>query len=107
MFDRVKELFPCENWIFTLYQIEEEKRDYDKIASFCKEKEIEVVTISAETFRADALHLLHENGLRVYYHTVNRILTMLDFKGYGADGFYSDYVPQSDLEEALQATQYQ
>lgn len=101
MFDRVMELFPCNNWIYTLYQISEAKRDYNEIGSFCVEKGIEVVTINSDSFNTAALQLLHEKGLSVYYHTINRISTMLDFSAYGADGFYSDYVTPNDLKAAM------
>ncbi len=101
MFDRVKELFPCDNWIFTLYQIAEAKRNYSEIASFCIENGIDVVTISSDSFSVSALQTLHEKGLKVYYHTVNRISTMLEFSSYGADGFYSDYVTQDDYAAAM------
>ena len=101
MFDRVKKLFPCKNWIFTLYQIAESKRDYDKIGDFCIEKGIDVVTVNSDSFNMSALTTLHEKGLKVYYHTVNRLLTMVEFAAYGADGFYSDYVTQDDFDAVI------
>lgn len=96
MYDAVSGVFPAGGYIYTLYQIE--SPDYEAIGRFCAEHGVAVVTMSYERMSAETCELLHKYGLKVYLHTVNRISQMLNWRMYGADGFYSDIVTQTDWE---------
>lgn len=101
MMDWVKEEAPVTNWIFTLYQIA--KPDYTAIGAFCRENNIPVVTIESERLNGKVAKTLHSYGLKVYVHTVNRLLAMKELS-WAADGFYSDCVTPSQLEGVLRGT---
>ena len=101
MYTWVKEETPVTNFIFTLYQIE--NPDYYQIGAFCQEQGIQVVTMAAERLTKERSDILHSYGCKVYLHTVNRLRQMLE-SSWGADGFYSDCVTPSQLEEVLAGT---
>lgn len=97
MYETVKNVYPFENFIFTLYQTADP--DYEDIAAFCAENGIGVLTIASERFSPTVAQIFHKRGVKVYVHTINRADTMAIMTGYGADGFYSDYITPGDYEE--------
>ncbi|MHB1151122.1 MAG: phosphatidylinositol-specific phospholipase C/glycerophosphodiester phosphodiesterase family protein [Eubacteriales bacterium] len=99
MLDSVKSVYPFGNYIFTVYQIAEP--DYEEIGRFCAENQIEVMTIASARFSPAVAETLHSRGVKVYVHTVNRADSMAMMAGYGADGFYSDYITPADYEEII------
>lgn len=101
MYDWVSQEAPITNWIFTLYQLE--SPDYEEIGTFCQERDIPVVTVSAERLNGDASRTLRDHGCRVYVHTVNQLRAMLALS-WGADGFYSDYVTPAEWKAVLTGT---
>ncbi len=98
MYDTVEEVHHFGNYIYTLYQTPQP--DYPAIGSFCAEHGIAVVTMSYERMSAQTCDTLHSYGLKVYLHTVNRIAQMKYWNLLGADGFYCDYVTQTEWEIA-------
>lgn len=98
MYDTVREVYPFGNFIYTLYQTA--RPDYAEIGSFCASHGIAVVTMSYERMSPEVCDILHMYGLKVYLHTVNRIGQMLNWNMMGADGFYCDYVTQTDWTRA-------
>ncbi len=97
MLGYVKSVHPFGNFIFTLYQLADP--DYEQIALFCAENGIEVMTVSSERFSPSLAETFHSRGVKVYVHTVNRADSLALMAGYGADGFYSDYITPSDYRE--------
>nr|WP_279282650.1 glycerophosphodiester phosphodiesterase family protein [Clostridium sp. MD294] len=96
MLDTVKQIYPFTNWIYTLYQTP--NPNYDDIATFCANNGIDVVTINYEIVKKENIQKLTAKGIRVYAHTVNR---MLDFKMMleaGCYGIYTDYIKPYDLD---------
>lgn len=96
MLDTVKQIYPFTNWIYTLYQTP--NPNYDEIAAFCANNGIDVVTINYEAVKKENVQKLTAKGIRVYAHTVNR---MLDFKMMleaGCYGIYTDYIKPYDLD---------
>lgn len=99
MYEWVISQVPVKNWIFTLYQIK--NPDFHKLGAFCQERNISVVTMPRERVDASGKLILNSYGCKVYLHTVNRIRAMQELYGWGADGYYSDYVTPVQFENAL------
>ena len=91
-----QQIYPFTNWIYTLYQTP--NPNYDEIAAFCANNGIDVVTVNYEAVKKENIQKLTAKGIRVYAHTVNR---MLDFKMMleaGCYGIYTDYIKPYDLD---------
>lgn len=98
MYDWVSEETPATNWIYTLYQIADP--DCNHIGEFCKDRNIPVVTIAEDRVWGEYSDVFHSYGLKVYAHTINRLITMSVFTP-RIDGFYSDIVTPAELEGVL------
>ncbi len=96
MLEWVKEIYPFQNWIFTLYLISDP--DYADIASFCAENGIDTVTLHYERATKENVSKLKEKGLKVYAHTVNRYRMFEDLLSIGVDGIYTDRMKPYELE---------
>lgn len=92
----VKEIYPFENWIFTLYLYT--YPDYAKIASFCAANGIDTVTLHVDRATKANVSKLKAKGLKVYAHTTNRYLTMQSLLAVGVDGIYTDRIKPYELE---------
>lgn len=92
----IKEIYPFQEWIFTLYQIT--KPDYADIASFCKANGIETVTLHWSRGKEANMAPLKAAGLQVYAHTVNRYLVFEDLMQVGVNGIYTDRIKPYELE---------
>ncbi len=98
MLEYVESVHQFKNYILTLYQMED--MSYGKVGRFCKAKGIDVVTMPQESCSLKTSEKLHEYGLKVYTHTVNRIKTVDSLNAYhGIDGFYTDYISPNDLKK--------
>lgn len=96
MFETVKQIYPFSNWIYTLYQTP--NPNYDDIATFCVENGIDVVTINYEIAKKENIQKLSSKGIKVYAHTVNRILDLKMLLEAGCYGIYTDYIKPYDLD---------
>ncbi len=96
MLNTIKQIYPFENWIYTLYQTP--NPNYDEIASFCAANGIDVVTINYEAVKRENLQKLTAKGIKVYAHTVNRILDFKAMLNAGCHGIYTDYIKPYDLD---------
>ena len=94
----IDKVFKFDNYIFTLYQLGD--ADYNKVAKYCRENGIAVVTVPMEKISKEKSALLHKNGITVCTHTVNRIKSIESLNLYhGIEGFYTDYVSPEDLQK--------
>ena len=96
MLNTVKQIYPFENWIYTLYQTPDP--NYDEIAAFCVQNKVDVVTINYEIVTQENVQKLASNGIKVYAHTVNRILDFKLLLNAGCYGIYTDYIKPYDLD---------
>ena len=96
MMTTIKQIYPFENWIYTLYQTP--NPNYDEIASFCASNGIDVVTINYEAVKKENVQKLTAKGIKVYAHTVNRILDFKAMLNAGCYGIYTDYIKPYDLD---------
>lgn len=95
MYEAVKEIHPFKNWIYTLYQTQ--NPDYDQIAEYCVANGIDVVTINQEIVEPANISKLTQRGIKVYAHTVNRVLDLQKMLNAGCYGIYTDYIKPQDL----------
>lgn len=82
-------------------QWEKAYRDqYGKVADFCKNNGISVVTIPVEWIEDKTdIEQLTENDIKVYVHTVNEYKEAVKMLGFGVNGIYLDYLYESDLAD--------
>ncbi|MBD5531500.1 MAG: hypothetical protein HDQ98_04750 [Lachnospiraceae bacterium] len=96
-YDRVKEIYPFEHFVFTLYLLEDP--DYVSVVAFCLEKGIPVVTVSADRFAADdGIEIMQEYGITVLVHTVNTITQARTLFQEGVGGIYTDFLLPADMK---------
>lgn len=95
MLSWIKEIYPFENWIFTLYLYT--NPNYDDIASFCAANGIDTVTIHVDRATKGNIGKLKAKGLKVYAHTINRYRKLQDVLQAGADGVYTDRIKPYEL----------
>jgi len=91
----VKEIHDFPEWIFTLYQNEND--DYSAIAAFCVQNKVSTVTIPREVVTSDIVNIFHAQGIKVYAHTVNRYLMLEELLNMGVDGVYTDRIKPYEL----------
>lgn len=92
----VREVYDFDNWIFTLYQLQ--NPDFEQIGTFCENEGIEVVTMNQSIINRDISDILHSHNIKIYTHTVNRLLDLRHAKYVGAHGVYSDFLTPSDVD---------
>ncbi|MFR5717431.1 MAG: glycerophosphodiester phosphodiesterase family protein [Anaerotignum faecicola] len=91
----IKEIYPFENWIFTLYLYA--NPNYDDIANFCAANGIDTVTLHIDRAKKENISKLKAKGLKVYAHTVNRYRIFEDALAAGVDGIYTDRIKPYEL----------
>ncbi|NCC15985.1 MAG: hypothetical protein EOM28_06495 [Clostridia bacterium] len=96
MYDWVKEIYPFQEWIYTLYL--NYYPNYPEIADFCVEKGIGTVTIEYARVTKEVLNTLHAKGIKVYAHTINRYKQFEDLLALGLDGIYTDRIKPYELK---------
>lgn len=95
MLSWIKEIYPFENWIFTLYLYA--NPNYDDIANFCAANGIDTVTLHIDRAKKENISKLKAKGLKVYAHTVNRYRIFEDALAAGVDGIYTDRIKPYEL----------
>ena len=95
MLSWIKEIYPFENWIFTLYLYA--NPNYGDIANFCAANGIDTVTLHIDRAKKENISKLKAKGLKVYAHTVNRYRIFEDALAAGVDGIYTDRIKPYEL----------
>lgn len=96
MLDVVRDIYPFQNWIFTLYMLTDP--DLDEIGAFCEAEGIDVVTIDSVVFTKEKGDILNSYDVKIFTHTLNRLMDVEWGRYRGAYGVYSDILTQADLE---------
>lgn len=92
----IKEIHQFPQWIYTLYQ--QPNVDYQRIAKFCAENNVGVVTMSTSRVTNAAIKALRAQGIQVYVHTINRYVQMSELLAMGVSGVYTDRIKPYELE---------
>lgn len=94
MYTYVKDIYPFEQWIYTLYALP--SIDYDVICQFCVQNGIDVVATSEGWAKQVWSNKVHEYGLKYYIYTINSINDWKYVDSVGVDGIYSDFLIPND-----------
>ncbi|MEK3880293.1 phosphatidylinositol-specific phospholipase C/glycerophosphodiester phosphodiesterase family protein [Paenibacillus sp. FSL M7-0420] len=93
MLEVVKQVYAFPEIIYTLYQTE----DSDEVViEFVKQTGVDI-TMPTTRATKSFVRNLKKAGARVYVHTVNEEKEILELSRLGVDGFYTDFVPENDL----------
>ncbi|MEK5036077.1 phosphatidylinositol-specific phospholipase C/glycerophosphodiester phosphodiesterase family protein [Paenibacillus sp. FSL R7-0302] len=93
MLEVVKQVYAFPEIIYTLYQTE----DSDEVViEFVKQTGVDI-TMPTTRATKSFVRNLKKAGARVYVHTVNEEKKILELSRLGVDGFYTDFVPENDL----------
>lgn len=95
MYDWVKEIYPFQEWIYTLYL--KSNLNYSEVAEFCSAKGIGTVTLQKERVSQAVVDSLHAKGIKVYAHTINRYKQFEELLALGVDGIYTDRIKPYEL----------
>lgn len=90
MYTAVESVGHYDNYIYTLYQ--KGINTLDDTVEFCKKNDITVVTMPYNWWTEEINGNLHENGLKVYLHTINDENEVRSYIKNGVDGIYTDFV---------------
>lgn len=95
-FERVKKLYPFQNWVVRQYK--NEPHNYTQLAAFCVENEIPVVMIGSYYLDdGDDISILTNLGIHVYAAVVDRLDVMLKYREAGVSGFVSNWLYEEDI----------
>ncbi len=106
MYDVLEAIYSFDSYVYTLYKTNATNEEvYDFIA---KHKKIRILTVSTsrvnfmieEEGYIDSVHKLNR---KIFVHTINDFDLINYYKDSEIDGFYSDFITQSDMEN-LKAT---
>lgn len=97
---KVREIHYFEHMIFTLYMrgFEKTAEDFEDVSAYCKNHNIDAITMWASWWNPDYAQIKENYNVGVYVHTVNDLEQALSMKNAGVDGFYTDYILNSDFE---------
>jgi len=97
MLEYVKSSGPFTNFMLTTYQIK--NPDFNMLSKFCADNGISAIVMPYEVLTKEKADVIHGAGLKLYTHTVNRLLdTKRYIDMFGIDGIYSDILVESDIE---------
>ncbi|WP_339311782.1 phosphatidylinositol-specific phospholipase C/glycerophosphodiester phosphodiesterase family protein [Paenibacillus sp. FSL M7-0896] len=93
MLEVVKQVYAFPEIIYTLYQTE----DSDEVVTeFVKQTGVDI-TMPTTRATKSFVRNLKKAGARVYVHTVNDEQEIVELSRLGVNGFYTDFVPENDL----------
>lgn len=90
MYEEVKEVYPFENFIFTLYYIG--YAGGEETAGFCRDNSIPVLTMPYTWITPELMNELGEYPTKVFVHTVEEERDAQHMKEMGVTGIYSDAI---------------
>lgn len=96
MLAAVQKVHSFPSYIYSLWK-EYSVKQLKRIAQYCKEKKIPVVTISAEYWTEEAKQIFDEQGIQVYIYTVNDAKEAKEFLKAGAIGVCTDTLLETEL----------
>lgn len=97
MYDEVRNVYPFENWIWTLYYTG--YPDSQEIVDFMAQKEIPVLVMPSYWWDSQKESDLKDNGIRVYVHTVDEEEEARQRMAQGVSGIYTDDILPSTVSK--------
>lgn len=93
MLDEINKVYSFSDVLYTLYQ---SKDNDEQVIDFVQRTGIDI-TMPASRATKSFVKKLNNAGARVYVHTVNEEDEIRELYRMGVDGFYTDFVPEDDL----------
>ncbi|WP_339318653.1 phosphatidylinositol-specific phospholipase C/glycerophosphodiester phosphodiesterase family protein [Paenibacillus sp. FSL R10-2734] len=93
MLDEINKVHSFSEVLYTLYQSQDTD---EQVVDFVKKTGVDI-TMPASRATKDFVKKLKKAGARVYVHTVNEEDEIRKLYRMGVDGFYTDFVPEDDL----------
>ena len=98
MYDMAKEIYPFEQWIFTMYQRWGGEVDtFDDLARFCANEGIDVITMSYSFHAPEIVEIAEIYDIKIYLHTVNDVEEAQQYMDEGVLGVYTDAIKPDEL----------
>lgn len=94
MYDMLYEIYPWNSVIYTTYQSSD---DFDETLEFCKNRNIQVITMTYGSASEASIALLKEAGITAYVHTVNDLSEVEYGRSIGIGGFYTDSLSPDEI----------
>lgn len=104
MLEVVREFYPFDNIIFTMYKRwneEDGMEDFGNICRWCSENGVRTITMYSDLYNDEIRAVLEKYGIEVYLHTVNDVDEAAQLIKNGARGIYTDMINPDELEAAL------
>ncbi len=101
MYDVLEDIYSFDYYVYTLYKTNATNEEvYDFLS---KHKKIRILTVSTSrvnfmTEEVGYIESIHKLGRRIFVHTINDFNQITYYIDNQIDGFYSDFVTESDLE---------
>ncbi|MDR6998922.1 phosphatidylinositol-specific phospholipase C/glycerophosphodiester phosphodiesterase family protein [Neobacillus niacini] len=92
---KIKEIYPFENLILTLYR---SSMSQENVLAFTRKSDLKVVTLSQRQAQESFIERLKRQGISVYVHTINNKVEAKTLLNQGVSGIYTDYLSLNDLK---------
>lgn len=98
MYETVREIYPFQSYIFTLYQRwNGDAEEFTDICRWCRANRVEVITMPDTLLTGEIADTAERYGVAVYVHTVDDPSAARRFLEEGVDGVYTNTLPPSAL----------
>lgn len=97
MLGQIKQYYPFDSVIYTLYQSQDSDR---QVVNFARSNGIAAVTVSEGRVNEQLVKSLKRAGIPTYVHTINDMKLVSDYKKMGVYGFYSDFLAGDQADAA-------
>lgn len=97
MYNALEKVNHFPSYMYSLWK-EYSVKQLKKIAEYCKETGIPVVTVNSEYWTEEIQEIFDEQGIQVYVYTVNDVKEARKFLDAGAIGVCTDTILEEELE---------
>lgn len=95
MLEQIKQYYPFDSIIYTLYQSQDSDR---QVIHFARDNGIAAVTMSEGRVNEKLVKSLKRAGIPTYVHTINDKKLVSKYMKMGVYGFYSDFLAGNDAD---------
>lgn len=96
-YDKIKEIYPFENYVIRQQKGDGQFKNYYELAKFCLDNQIPVVNIYTGYIDNDDISVLLDNNIKIYAATVDSIGEMKKYINKGITGAITNYLYESDI----------
>ena len=102
MYDIVKDIYPFQSWIYTLYKnvyFGGNSNTFREYVRFCYSNGIKNITMWKNLARPELIKIADEYGIMVYVHTEDDIENAKKLMELGVSGIYTNILTSDKFEE--------